>query len=239
MEVVKDFIFLGSKITTDGDSSQEIKRRLLLGRKAMANLDSILKSRDITLPTKVHMVKAMVFPVTSDKWTTECFFVLNKDKAVCLIRLETVSVLKEYNVKRHFESCHKSYSIYQGEQNSFRKHVEENPLTVRASRHVAKCTAESGGPFTDGEVVKKCMVRVIGEMCPDEVSCVSCVCLSASTITRHVDELGEELHKSLIFSSSSSPNCVHKLSLQSLKGTISTENIFLKVCGSVENLALS
>ena len=63
METVTDFIFLGSKITADGDCSHEIKRRLLLGRKAMTNLDSILKSRDITLPTKVRIVKAMVFPV--------------------------------------------------------------------------------------------------------------------------------------------------------------------------------
>ena len=62
-ETVRDFIFLGSKITADGDCSHEIKRRLLLGRKAMTNLDSILKSRDITLLTKVHLVKAMVFPV--------------------------------------------------------------------------------------------------------------------------------------------------------------------------------
>ena len=62
METVTDFIFGGSKITADGDCSHEIKRRLLLGRKVMANLDSILKSRDITLPTKVHLVKAMVFP---------------------------------------------------------------------------------------------------------------------------------------------------------------------------------
>ena len=63
METVKEFIFLGSIITVDGDCSHEIKRRLLLGRKAMTNLDSILKSRDITLPTKVHIVKAMVLPV--------------------------------------------------------------------------------------------------------------------------------------------------------------------------------
>ena len=63
VETVREFIFLGSKITADGDCSHEIKRRLLLGRKAMTNLDSILKSRDITLPTKVHLVKAMVFPV--------------------------------------------------------------------------------------------------------------------------------------------------------------------------------
>ena len=63
METVTDFIFLGSKITADGDCSHEIKRHLLLGRKAMTNLDSIFKSRDITLPTKVCLVKAMVFPV--------------------------------------------------------------------------------------------------------------------------------------------------------------------------------
>ena len=63
METVRDFIFLGSKITADGDCSHEIKRRLLLGRKAMTNLDSVLKSRDITVLTKVHLVKAMVFPV--------------------------------------------------------------------------------------------------------------------------------------------------------------------------------
>ena len=61
VEIVSDFIFLGSKITADGDISQEIKRRLLLGRKVMANLDSILKSRDITLPTKVHLIKARWF----------------------------------------------------------------------------------------------------------------------------------------------------------------------------------
>ena len=63
METMTDFIFLGSKITADGDCSHEIKRHLLLGRKAMANLDSILKSRDITLLTKVYLVKAMVFPI--------------------------------------------------------------------------------------------------------------------------------------------------------------------------------
>ena len=72
METVSDFIFLGSKITADGDFSNEIKRRLLLGRKTMTNLDSILKSRDITLSTKVHLVKAMVFPVVMygcESWT--------------------------------------------------------------------------------------------------------------------------------------------------------------------------
>ena len=63
MEAVTDLLFLGSKITVDGDCSHEIRRHLLLGRKIMTNLDSILKSRDITLPTKVHIVKAMVFPI--------------------------------------------------------------------------------------------------------------------------------------------------------------------------------
>ena len=63
METVTDFIFLGSKITADGDCSQEIKRQILLGRKVMTNLDSILKSRDLTLPKKVHLVQTMVFPI--------------------------------------------------------------------------------------------------------------------------------------------------------------------------------
>ena len=72
METVSDFIFLGSKITADGDCSHEIKRRLLLGRKVMTNLDSMFKSRDITLPTEVHLVKTMVFPVVMygcESWT--------------------------------------------------------------------------------------------------------------------------------------------------------------------------
>ena len=74
MEAVTDFIFLGSKITADGDCSHEIKKRLLLGRKVTSNLDSILRSRDITLPTKVHLVKAMVFPVVMygcESWTVK------------------------------------------------------------------------------------------------------------------------------------------------------------------------
>ena len=74
VERVADFIFLGSKITADGDCSHEIKRCLLLGRKVMTNLDSILKSRDITLPTKVHLVKAMFFPVVMkgcESWTVK------------------------------------------------------------------------------------------------------------------------------------------------------------------------
>ena len=68
VETVTDFIFMGSKITADGDCSHEIKRRLLLGRKVMTNVDSILKSRDIALPTKVRLVKAMVFPVVMYGW---------------------------------------------------------------------------------------------------------------------------------------------------------------------------
>ena len=74
VEAVSDFVFLGSKITTDGDCSHEIKRRLLLGRKVMTNLDSILKSRDITLPTKVHLVKALIFSVVMygcENWTVK------------------------------------------------------------------------------------------------------------------------------------------------------------------------
>ena len=74
VETVSDFIFGGSKITVDGDCSHEIKRRLLLGRKVMTNLDSMLKSRDITLPTKVHLVKVMVFPIVMygcEGWTVK------------------------------------------------------------------------------------------------------------------------------------------------------------------------
>ena len=79
MVTVTDFIFLGSKILADGDSSHKIKRHLLLGRKAITNLDSVLKSRDITLPTKIHIVKAVVFPVVMygcESWTIM--------KAVCV-----------------------------------------------------------------------------------------------------------------------------------------------------------
>ena len=74
MEIVSDFIFLGSQITADGDCSHEIKRCLLLGREVMTNLDSLLKSRDITLPTEVHIVKFMIFPVVvygSNSWTVK------------------------------------------------------------------------------------------------------------------------------------------------------------------------
>ena len=74
LETVSDFVFFGSKITADGDCSHEIKRHLFLGRKVMSNLDSIFKSRDITLPTKVHLVKAMVFPVVMygcESWTVK------------------------------------------------------------------------------------------------------------------------------------------------------------------------
>ena len=93
METVTDFIFLGSKITTDGDLSHEIKRHLLLGRKAMTNLEHVLKSRDITLPTKVHLFKAMVFPVVThgcESWTIKkakrlknwCFWTVVLEKSL-------------------------------------------------------------------------------------------------------------------------------------------------------------
>ena len=89
VETVSDFIFLGSKITADGDCSYEIKRRLLFGRKLMTNLDSILKSRDITLLTKVHLVKAMVFPVVMygyESWTEESW--APKNWCFCTVVLE-------------------------------------------------------------------------------------------------------------------------------------------------------
>ena len=91
METMTDFIFLGSKITADGDCSHEIKRRLLLGRKVMTNLDSIFKSRDITLPTKVHLIQAMVFPVVMygcESWTVKKAEI---GRASCRERVETVT----------------------------------------------------------------------------------------------------------------------------------------------------
>ena len=108
MEIVRDFIFLGSKITADGDCSHEIKRHLLLGRKAMTNLDSILKSRDITLPKKVRLVKAMIFPVVMygcESWT---MMLLNcgvgEDLRVLWTpRRVNQSILKEISPERSFK----------------------------------------------------------------------------------------------------------------------------------------
>ena len=118
METVRDFIFLGSKITADGDCSHEIKRHLLLGRKAMANLDSILKNRDITLPTKIHLVKAMVFPAVMcgcESWTIKKAEHRRSDafKLWCWRRLFRVpwtarrsnqSILKEINPEYSLEA---------------------------------------------------------------------------------------------------------------------------------------
>ena len=103
-ETVADFIFSGSKITADGDCSYEIKRRLLLGRKTMTNIDSILKNRDITLLTKVHVVKAMVFPVVMyrcESWTIKKVFEMwcwrRLLRVPCTSRRSKESILKERN----------------------------------------------------------------------------------------------------------------------------------------------
>ena len=116
-ETVRDFIFLGSKITADSDYSHEIKRRLLLGRKAMTNLDSVLKSRDISLPTKVCLVKAMVFPVVTygcESWTIKKAEHRKSDafelwcwrrllRVPCTARRSNQSILKEINPKYSLE----------------------------------------------------------------------------------------------------------------------------------------
>ena len=117
LETVTDFIFFGSKVTADGDCSHEIKRRLLLGRKVMTNLDSIFKSRDITLPTKVHLVKAVVFPVVvygCESWTVkkaECR-IIDAFEQWCWRRLlrvpwtarrSTQSILKEISLEYSLE----------------------------------------------------------------------------------------------------------------------------------------
>ena len=119
LETARDFIFLGSKITADGDCSHEIKRRLLLGRKAMTNLDRVLKSRDIILPTKVHLVKAMVFPVVMygcERWTIKKAEGQRIDafELWCWRRLMRVpwtarrsnqSILKEVSPLIHWKDC--------------------------------------------------------------------------------------------------------------------------------------
>ena len=103
VETMADFIFLGSKITADGDCSHEIKRRLLLGRKLMTNLDSILKSRDITLATKVHLVKAMVFPVVMYHVSTEELY--KKRSQICrTLMAESEEELKSLLMKVKVES---------------------------------------------------------------------------------------------------------------------------------------
>src|SRR5258705_5992457 len=146
--------------------------------------------------------------VFNDRWTDDYFSVSCKGKAVCLICRDTVSTLKEFNLKRHHESRHKDYSMFQGlvrtnevnsleknlflQQNVFKTRVEESSSAVRASYHVAKCIAESGRPFTDGEFVKKCLGNVVEEMCPDKLSCINNVSLSAST--RRVEDIGEQLY---------------------------------------------
>ena len=117
VETMSDFIFLGSKITADGDCSHEIKRRLLLGRKVMTNLDSRLKSRDITLPTKVHLVKAMVFPVVlcaCESWNirkAECQRIDTFElwcwrrllRVLWLARISNQSIIKEINPEYSLE----------------------------------------------------------------------------------------------------------------------------------------
>ena len=117
METVTDFIFLGSKITADGDYSHEVKRRLLLGRKAMTNLDSMLKTRDITLPTKDHLVKAMVFPVVMygcESWTIkkaqhwridafELWFWRRLLRVPWIVRRSNQSILKEISPEYSLE----------------------------------------------------------------------------------------------------------------------------------------
>ena len=126
VETVTDFIFLGFKITADGDCSHEIKRHSLLGRKAMTNLDSTLKSRDITLPTKVHLVKAMVFPVVMygcESWTVkkaECRRI-DAFEVWCWRRLLRVpwtarrsnqSILKEISLEYSLEGLMLKFKLY-------------------------------------------------------------------------------------------------------------------------------
>lgn len=223
--------------------------------------------------------------VFNERWTNDYFCVLHKDKAICLICHEGISSLKEYNVRRHYESRHSNYSSLEGEarnnrvtsltksltqqQNFFKRRCDENVSLVSASYHVAKYIAESGRPFSDGEFVKTCMMKVIEEICPDKTACVGNVSLSRATITRRIDDMGEELHNILIekgkdfryFSLAldesndiadtaqvlifirgidSNFEITEELcALQSMKGTTTAENIFMMVSESLSKLNLS
>ena len=117
METVTDFLFLGSKITADGDCSHEIKRHLPLGRKSMTNLDSILKSKDLTLPTKVHLIEAMVFPVVTygcESWTitkAECPRI-DAFELWCWRRLLRVPWTPRRSIQSILKEINLDYSLY-------------------------------------------------------------------------------------------------------------------------------
>lgn len=152
--------------------------------------------------------------VFNPQWTHDYFFVQLKEKAVCLVCQETVAVFKEYNLRRHYESRHKDkYASLHGQmraekmsklktglfaqQTTFVRQTQLNQASVRASFRVAQLIASCGKSFTEGEFVKKCLNVVVEEVCPEKKDVFNSVSLSASTITRRVEEIGGNVYAQL------------------------------------------
>jgi len=183
-ETVTDFIFLGSEITVDGDCSHEIKRRLLLGRKAMTNIDSILKSWDITLPTKVHLVKAMVFLVVMyrcESWTIKKVEHQRSDafelccwrrllRVPCTARRSNQSILKEISPEYSLKGMMVKLKLqYFGHLMPRANSLEKNPDAGKDWRQEEKERGQDGYGITDS---KDKSLRKIQEMVKDrEVWC--------------------------------------------------------------------
>lgn len=224
--------------------------------------------------------------IFNEQWTIDYFCVQCKDKVLCLICKDIIAVFKEYNIKRHYETKHREKYVsfegklrtakvealkisLKGQQNIFKKCANENVATVRASYQVAKLVAEGGRPFTDGEFVKNCILKIAEEVCPDKMGAIANVSLSASTITRRVEDLGQNLFSQLkekarsfttfslaldesndvadtaqllIFIRGINENfeiTEELAALKSLKGTTTGENIFQKVLETMQELQLS
>ena len=223
--------------------------------------------------------------VFNESWTFDYFVISHADSALCLICHESIKTLKTFNIKRHYESRHKNYFSLQGDvrsnkitslkksvsaqQNIFKSKASEIESCVRASYQVTKYLCEKGKPLTDGEFVKECMLKTVKEICPEKLSLFQNVSLSASTVTRRMEDLSGEVFSTLsekahsfqyfslaldesidvldtaqllIFIRGVDKNfqIVEDLcALRSMKDTTTSENLFLEVHQAVNNLDLS
>ncbi|XP_071037830.1 general transcription factor II-I repeat domain-containing protein 2-like [Parasteatoda tepidariorum] len=149
-----------------------------------------------------------------DQWNIQYFVIESSNKALCLICNESIAVLKEYNIKRHYETKHfQNYSKYTGslrtekfeamkrglksQQSSFTKLKTEQEAATRASFRVALEIAKRGKPFTDGEMIKECIIAVAEEMCPEKVNLLKTVSMSANTVARRVENIAENISSQL------------------------------------------
>uniref|UniRef100_A0A8C8SQM6 SPIN-DOC-like zinc-finger domain-containing protein n=1 Tax=Pelusios castaneus TaxID=367368 RepID=A0A8C8SQM6_9SAUR len=223
--------------------------------------------------------------IFKEQWTYDYFFMQCKEKVVCLMCQDLVAVFKEYNLRRHYETRHKDkYDCLVGQvrkdkilklknglttqQNAFVKQKQLNISSLRASFQVAKLIARTGRPFVEGEFVKECLLSVAKEMCPEKADLFSTVSLSGPTITRRIEEMGDNLHQRL--QNSSKKLCYFSLALdesndvrdsaqllifirgtndyfevteelatlKSIKGTTTGEDIYEKVPQTVNDLEL-